>query len=301
MRFGLTAEQKDFGEAAARAFADTSGDRWRVLADLGLTGVLDPESGGDDVDLLAPLEAAGRAAAPEPLVETAVAVGLLRGTDLAERWLPGLTSGETFVAVTEPGTPYAVDADRAALVLTELGGARYAVSHFTTEPRPSVDPARRLFTVSATGGVRLDGGVEAYDRGVTLTSAYLLGVTGQMIDLSVAYAKQRVQFGRPIGSYQAIKHRLADALVALEFARPMVYRAAYSLAHDAPDRSRDASAAKAMASDAALQAAKAALQVHGAIGYTLECDLHHWMRRAWTLSAAWGDVRHHRRRVAEAL
>ena len=110
--------------------------------------------------------------------------------------------------------------------------------------------------------------------------------------MAATYAKERHQFGRPIGSFQAVKHLLADARVALEFARPATYRAAWSLATAQPTLSHDASMAKAMASDAADLAARVALQVHGAIGYTWECDLHFFLKRTWALVAGLGRRRH---------
>jgi hypothetical protein len=122
-----------------------------------------------------------------------------------------------------------------------------------------------------------------------------------MLDVSVDYAKQRSQFGRVIGSYQAIKHKLADVHIALELARPLVYGAALSLADHSPDADRDVSAAKAAASDAALLSARTSLQTHGAIGYTAEHDLSQWLLRVQALRSAWGDPTSHRRRVLEAL
>jgi alkylation response protein AidB-like acyl-CoA dehydrogenase len=122
-----------------------------------------------------------------------------------------------------------------------------------------------------------------------------------MIELGAAYAKEREQFGVAIGTFQAVKHLLADALVRVEFARPAVYRAAHSVAVGAPNRSRDVSMAKAMASDAAIGSARASLQVHGAIGYTQEHDLHLWLRRARALANAWGTASWHRERVARAI
>jgi alkylation response protein AidB-like acyl-CoA dehydrogenase len=113
--------------------------------------------------------------------------------------------------------------------------------------------------------------------------------------------KARHQFGKPVGSFQAVKHHLADALVAIEMAAPAVYRAAYSLAHGDAERSTHASMAKALASEAAQLVARKALQCHGAIGYAFENDLHMWMKRAWALSAAWGDAAWHRERVARAI
>jgi alkylation response protein AidB-like acyl-CoA dehydrogenase len=122
-----------------------------------------------------------------------------------------------------------------------------------------------------------------------------------MLDTAVAYVKARHQFGKPVGSFQAVKHHLADALVAIEMAAPAVYRAAHSLAHRDVDRSTHASMAKALASDAAPLVARKALQCHGAIGYAFENDLQLWMKRTWALAATWGDAAWHRERVGRAL
>ena len=140
------------------------------------------------------------------------------------------------------------------------------------------------------------------DRAAAGTAALLIGLADRMLAMAAAYAKERHQFGKPIGSFQAVKHLLANARVALEFARPATYRAAWSLATAQPTLSHDASMAKAMASDAADLAARVALQVHGAIGYTWECDLHFFLKQTWALSRAWGDAATHRRLVlAHAL
>ena len=141
----------------------------------------------------------------------------------------------------------------------------------------------------------------ALDRGALGTAAFLVGLGQAMLDLTVGYVKERQQFGVPIGSFQAVKHHLADAALALEFARPAVLRAAWSVAHAAPTRARDVSMAKAMASDAAELVGRKALQCHGAIGYTVEADLHLHLKRAWALARAWGDTAFHTDRVAAAL
>ena len=122
-----------------------------------------------------------------------------------------------------------------------------------------------------------------------------------MIAMAADYAKERHQFGKPIGSFQAVKHLLAGARVQLEFARPVVYAAAWSLDEAQPDASRAASVAKAYASDAATEAARVSLQVHGAIGYTWECDLQLFLKRAWALAASWGSAADHRARVLDSL
>jgi alkylation response protein AidB-like acyl-CoA dehydrogenase len=141
----------------------------------------------------------------------------------------------------------------------------------------------------------------ALDRGALGTAAVLVGLGQAMLDLTVGYVQERQQFGVPIGSFQAVKHHLADAALALEFARPAVWRAAWSTAHDEPTRGRDVSMAKAMASDAAELVGRKALQCHGAIGYTVEADLHLYLKRTWALARSWGDSAHHTDRVASAL
>ena len=172
--------------------------------------------------------------------------------------------------------------------------------------------ARRLFTVDVDAGGRharrgRRGRTRrrralAFDRGALAAAAQLLGVADRLIEIAADYAREREQFGKPIGSFQAVKHHLANALLALEFARPVTYRAAYlGRPRRTATTSTHVSMAKAYASDAAALAARTALQVHGAIGYTWEHDLHLWMKRAWALAAAWGDASWHRERVAHAV
>jgi len=128
-----------------------------------------------------------------------------------------------------------------------------------------------------------------------------VGLGQQMLDMTVAYVSEREQFGKPVGVNQAVKHHCSNMGLALEFARPLVYQAAWAMATDSPSAARDVSAAKVLASDAADLAARLSLQCHGAIGYTVEYDLQLWLKRAWALSAAWGSAATHRRLVAESL
>ncbi|MGH9019237.1 MAG: acyl-CoA dehydrogenase family protein, partial [Acidimicrobiales bacterium] len=176
--------------------------------------------------------------------------------------------------------------------------------------RPSLDGARRGAEVTfvPSAATRLATGAEAAalvdalgDRAAMGAGAVLLGVADRLLAITARYAVEREQFGRPIGSFQAVKHHLANALIRLEFARPAVYRAAWSLDHGDGAAGVHASMAKALASEAATGAARIALQVHGAIGYTWECDLQLWMKPAWALAAAWGDAAFHRARVLERL
>jgi alkylation response protein AidB-like acyl-CoA dehydrogenase len=144
-------------------------------------------------------------------------------------------------------------------------------------------------------------GAAAIDRAALGTAAQLVGLGQAMLDMTVAYVKDRQQFGVPIGSFQAVKHHLADALKELAFARPVVQRAAWSLANGEPTAARDVSMAKATASDAASFVARQALQCHGAIGYTVEHELHLYLKRTWALSRAYGDAPYHRDRVGRAI
>jgi alkylation response protein AidB-like acyl-CoA dehydrogenase len=159
----------------------------------------------------------------------------------------------------------------------------------------SVDPSRRLYDVTPTGEAWQADVRRAYEFGALATAAQLVGAAEALRDAAVDYARQRTQFGRVIGSYQAIKHKLADVHIAIELARPLVYGAALSL------DPRDVSAAKAAGSDAALLAARSALQTHGAIGFTQEHDLSLLLLRVQALRSAWGTPEVHRRRVLEAL
>ena len=204
--------------------------------------------------------------------------------------------------------PAAADADR-LLLHDPVARALHLVdpADAVLTPVATVDPARRAATVDwrpEPGTLVADDPAVidlAFDRGAWGTAALLVGLGRRMLDLTVAYAAERRQFGVPIGSFQAVKHHLADALKDLAFARPAVHRAAHSLATGAATRGRDVSMAKAMASDAAWRAGRAALQCHGAIGYTVEHDLHLYLKRSWALAKAWGDAAWHRDRVARAI
>jgi alkylation response protein AidB-like acyl-CoA dehydrogenase len=158
-----------------------------------------------------------------------------------------------------------------------------------------------LFTVNASGEPQSADVARAFEFGALATAAQLVGAGQAMLDAAVEYAKQRSQFGTVIGTYQAIKHKLADVLIALEMARPLVYGAALALADGSVATARDVSAAKVAAADAALLAARSALQTHGAIGFTQEHDLSLLLLRVQALRPAWGDPTWHRRRVLEAL
>lgn len=284
MDFRLTDEQIGFGEAitdlmkaadsvaVARAWAEgdtTAGlALWKRLADLGLTALVAPEDdgglGGTLVDLVVAFEALGHELAVGPWIESAA---LLPQAD-----------GEMVTAAVPGLAPYAVDVHVARLT-----------SGIAGDPHASVDTTRRLTEVSGAHTVD-DAAVE---RAILACAAELLGAGERLLEDSVVYAKQRAQYGRLIGSYQAIKHQLAEVRIALDFARPLIYGAALG---EAP-----VSAAKLAASEAAYLAARVGLQVHGAIGYTAEFDLGMWILRVRALVSAWGTPSYHRAHLADML
>ncbi|WP_329194434.1 MULTISPECIES: acyl-CoA dehydrogenase family protein [unclassified Streptomyces] len=326
MRFLPTDEQRDFARtlrallgaadvpAAVRAWgAGAHGPGralWARAAGTGLFALAADEA----YDGLGPLpvETAfgfvewGRSGMPGPAVETAaVAVLLSRLGDrtLAKRFLPGLLAGEVLATLTLPGGgPYALDADAAAyrFRVSQEGGLWLARG--PGEPLASTDPARRLFRPDPAGQEPLAAGPRvaraaraALEWARLLTAAQCLGVGEALLARTVEYAKQRTQFGTPIGGFQAVKHRLADTLMALEFARPLLWAGALSLERG------EVAAAKLTAGEAAYAAAMTALQVHGAVGYTEELDLSLWLRKARPLRDAWGTPSQCRAEVLEAL
>ncbi len=316
MKFDTDDQQRDFASsidaalgaadlpAAVRAWADgdTGPGRkvWSTLADLGVTALNVAEEhdgiGASPVDLVVALERLGYWCVPGPVTESVAVAPILLSSD--ERGA-ALAAGELVATVSASAQPRAVNADFAGLVLVADGQEVREGS--AGEAHDSVDPSRKLFDVTATGDAWAADVTLASEFGALAVAAQLVGAGQALLDASVEYAKQRTQFGRVIGSYQAIKHKLADVHIALELARPLVYGAALSLADRTPDTARDVSAAKVAAADAGLLAARSALQTHGAIGFTQEHDLGLLLLRVQALRSAWGTPTAHRRRLLEAL
>jgi len=309
MRFEPTQDQQDFASAldslvagsdpvgVARSWA--AGDHapgrklWTRLAEQGVTTLATEAT---PVEVAIAFEVLGRHAVPGPWVESAA-------------YLPVALGREVEVVATvaaPPHTPYALDADVADEVyLADAAGPTLVGADAVTtgDPRTSVDRARRLFEVRGAGTAEAATG-EAFDLAALATAAYLVGAGERVLADSVTYVKQRRQFGREIGSYQAIKHKLADVRIALDFALPLVLGAAVGAsdtAGGADARARAVSAAKVMAGDAAYLAARTGLQVHGAIGYTQEFDLSIWLTKIRALVTAWGTPAFHRARVLDTL
>jgi hypothetical protein len=306
---------------AARDWAD--GDPagglalWRKLAGAGVTALAVPERwgglGAGPPDIVVACEELGHHALPGPVAESVAVVpwliaalaGDAPGAELAARCLPGLAAGDVIATLAlPPWLPYAADADAASLCMLGTGGEIWLA-----EPgarHRSVDPARSLFEVSgrqvlARGPAAAAAIAGALDLGALACAAQLLGAGRALLAAGVRHAGQRIQFGRPVGAFQAVKHQLADVAIALEFAGPLLDAAGAALAAGDRGAARDVSAAKVACTDAAYRAARTALQVHGAIGYTQEHDLHLWLTKVRALAAAWGSQAEHRARVMAGL
>ncbi|MFI5953120.1 acyl-CoA dehydrogenase family protein [Cryptosporangium sp. NPDC051539] len=318
MKFRLTDEQRAFAEAldALLAAADVprvtrrwaDGDiadgvsLWERLAALGVTALGIPEEhgglGGTPLDVTVALERLGYHGAPGPWVESvALAPALLVEAD--PDVLPELAKGTARVTgAALPWAPYALDADTTTHAYLLSDG----VLHRARADRSlrSLDPARKLNQLVATDRIGVPGAWAA-DHAALGTAAWLVGAGQRLLDETVTYVVARRQFGRPIGEYQAVKHALADVRVGLDFARPLVVGAARALGSVPQDAASEVSAAKVLAGNAAHRAARTALQLHGAIGYTREFDLSLLILRVRALLGAWGTPAFHRARIATAL
>ena len=266
---------------------------------MGVLGITVPESAGGlgmtVEDLVPLLIECGRAGLPDPVSGSA----LVAAAVVPEARLDAVAGG---LAVAVGDNPLVAQSLGADAVLMIDGDAVTLADDFTAEPVDAVDAARGLGRVTIGGGERLDVDAGRVRSLAALgAAAELVGLAQTMADMTVEYVSERKQFGVPIGSFQAVKHHLADATLQLQFAGPLVLRAGYSIAHDDADADVHVSMAKAKASDAAMAVAGAALQCHGAIGYTVECDLHLYMKRVWGLAEAFGSAAEHRRLVRGAL
>lgn len=284
--------------------------RWTTIREMGLTGLMAPEAAGGLgmglIDLAGIAEAAGYVALPEPLVELAgVTIPLLAGLADNRGWLEKAVGGD-FIAIGHPVNSFVADADQAAALLLGSADAIHLVPRdaVTLERQESFDAFRRLFTVCWTPSpdtiVASDWG-QAAERGAVLAAAQMIGLGQRCIDLAVAYAKDRTQFGKPIGSYQAVKHLVANAQVRIEFARPVVHAAAAELPLKSMASRARVAHAKIVAGEAADLAARTAVQVFGAMGMTWEADVHFFLKRTLALKASWGTAARHTRTVIDRV
>lgn len=326
MHFAFTEDQAAITEAAREMLVESctpadlrrllaSGEaidraRWATIRDMGLLGICAPENKGglglEVIDLVGIAEAAGYVALPEPLVEQAgVVIPLLAALADDKGWLERALAGAV-VAIGHPANPFVANADSADALLLGHGDELHLVEAgaVALTREESFDPFRRLFRADwapSAATLVAAGWNDAAERGAVLAAAQMLGVGQRCIDMAVAYAKDRHQFGRPIGSYQAVKHLLATAQVKIEFARPVVQAAAAELPLGNLAAKARAAHAKLAAAQAADLAARTAVQVHGAMGMTWEVDVHFFLKRALALKTAWGTPAQHSAKVIERM
>ncbi len=325
--------------SGVRAVVEAGGgldrDLWAGMVEQGWLGVALAEAAGGLglgwVELAVLLEAIGRHAAPAPFLGQVLAIDALGRAGRSDS-VASLLAGERLACVawskassavtasaagagwqlhgrSDP-TPFAPSADLAIVVAESPNGPALFAVELDDATRPGAEPA--MDRTRELGWLRFDalpaehlGGRDAVDalvdRGATGVAAEMLGGADRVLELAVEYAKDRVQFGKPIGSFQAVKHRCADMLVDVEGMRSSVYWAAWCLAADDRDASVAASTAKIWGSDASRRVMASGLQVHGGIGFTWEHDLHLFLKRAQLDQLTFGDAGYHRERLAALL
>ena len=320
MNFIFTEEQTQFKDAIKSFLAEECApasirdgwqknksfnlERWKNLIELGvLSSNLSEEKGGlgmDQVTLAMMVEEMGYAGLPEPVAEQIFLVNDVipfLPKNITEAVVSNYNDGTQYIALAHPLAPNPLFLnDAAGLILLDNSECKFiAKNDMDFEIISSNDPSRELFKVSSMNDAistsenfdELNSAVSS--RGSLMTAALLIGLAQKMIDLSSVYVLDRAQFGKPIGSFQAVKHMLADVAVKIEFAKPAVYRAAYSLSQNNPKSALHCAHAKLMCTQAAELACKNSIQAHGAMGYTWEMDLHIYMRKAWSMMACWGN------------
>jgi alkylation response protein AidB-like acyl-CoA dehydrogenase len=273
-------------------------------------GMVVPEehggAGGSHVELALALEEIGYHGVPDPVLETAfVAASILACCGeprVRDRWLPAIASGEAVVGVSLDEPRLVVHGAQADAVLVARGAELHLVPAERAEWRPAVtqDPTRRL----ALGKFHLEGSTLLADDAAvvdrartaarTASAAVLIGISQRLVDMTIGYVLEREQFGQVIGSFQALKHRLADSAVAVEAARSLTWYAAYAFSNEPANAGQAARVAKGAASSAGATVNAAALQLHGGIGFTWEHDLHLWLKRGQALERAYGSAADHR-------
>ncbi len=286
---------------------------WAEVAELGWPGIAVPEDDGGQglglVELCVLLEEQGAALAPARLLpSTAAALVIARAGSPAQRahWLPRLASGEAHAAIgwERPGEPALAAGGREpdAIVLVGEDGCRLLdPAQAAVTPLATVDPLRSYATVEGDGEPLPGDHERARDEAAIAVAAELLGVCQRALDLTLAFVKERQQFGVPVGSFQAVQHRCAEMLLHTESARSTVYAAAWA-ADAAPERLPEAAAlAKATASEAAVEVTASAIQAHGGIGFTWEAEIHWWYKRAQLSAQLLGGAGHHRARLGAQL
>ena len=291
--------------AEARTYDDAL---WAEIRSLGWPGIAIPEEHGGQglgmVELAILCEELGRAVAPVPFLPSVLAATLIEhaGSDeQRSRWLPGLASGEITGAAGDSADLVHGGAGAAVIVLLDGDGGARVIDGEQAEPAASIDPTRPAARVPADAGEPLPGDVAAAaDRALVAVAAELVGVCDRALEMTVAYVKERKQFGTPVGAYQAVSHRCAQMLLDTEGARATVSFAAWAADAGGDGLLPEAAAmAKAAASDAGREVTSAAIQLHGGIGFTWEADVHWLFKRAQLDAALLGSASTHRARLAK--
>jgi alkylation response protein AidB-like acyl-CoA dehydrogenase len=273
---------------------------WSELVALGWPGIaVAQEHGGQGlgaVELAVLLEELGYACVATPFLSTATAAAVIQAAGTHEqraRWLPGLVSGELRAGI---GTrELAADAAGAAVVVVLDGDEAELLVAPQTEDFVSIDPTRRFATVAGEGEPL---GAGAADRIRAAIAAEVVGVCQRALDMTLAYVKERKQFGVPVGSFQAVSHRCAEMLLATESARSTAYYAAWAADADPQLLGEAAALAGAAAAEGGQSVTGGAIQMHGGIGFTWEADVHWLYKRAQLDAALLGGAKRHRAALA---
>jgi alkylation response protein AidB-like acyl-CoA dehydrogenase len=294
------AEAKEYDEEA-----------WKEMCELGWAGIfIDEAHGGQElgtVELIILMEELGYVLAPVPFLSNTaagLAIQAAGSEEQRERWLPGLASGElrgTLGLLWGGEARLVPDAADADLIVLAGDDGSFVVERSAAEVEPfeALDATRRFARVRADAGDPLTGDAQpAVDRLCAAIAAENVGVAQRAMEMAVDYARERKQFDRPIGSYQAVSHRCAQMLLEVEGSRSAAYYAAWCADAEPESLAQAASMAKSYASDAGWRVCTSSLQVHGGIGFTWEHDLHFYLKRAKTNALMFGSAAEHRERVA---
>jgi alkylation response protein AidB-like acyl-CoA dehydrogenase len=313
MDFDLSKPQKLLKESARQFLAREQS--WQAIADQGWTGLIVPE---ELVELAVVMEEMGRACVGGPFLSNVFATALIRAAaspEQQERWLPAIEAGtrKATVAIVEERASWDLDALHSSMRKLFVGDADTADLIFfvgseciaveraaaSIKPMPSMDETRRIFDVTCEGGEPLPGGRDAVQRAIDIATvalcAEMVGGMQWVLDTTVEYAKTRQQFGRAIGSFQAVQHHCADMLLLTESARSATLYAAFAPAPLA------VSMAKAYCSDAYREVCNRGIQVHGGIGFTWEHRLQLYTKRSKSSETTFGDATFHRERIASMV
>jgi alkylation response protein AidB-like acyl-CoA dehydrogenase len=294
------AEAKEYDEEA-----------WKEMCELGWAGIfIDEAHGGQElgtVELIILMEELGYVLAPVPFLSNSaagLAIQAAGSEEQRERWLPGLASGElrgTLGLLWGGEARLVPDAADADLIVLAGDDGSFVVERSAAEVEPfeALDATRRFARVRADAGDPLPGDAQpGVDRLCAAIAAESVGVAQRAMEMAVDYARERKQFDRPIGSYQAVSHRCAQMLLEVEGSRSAAYYAAWCADAEPESLAQAASMAKSYASDAGWRVCTSSLQVHGGIGFTWEHDLHFYLKRAKTNALMFGSAAEHRERVA---